>query len=732
MLEFLLRYPLALYRNGELLLANSIPDYVWWLLLAVMIAFSIVSVALGSSTRSLPVLRKLTLSSLQVAVFALLGLLLAEPVLRVTSLKLGANTVLVAVDDSRSMSFADEDGLSRLAVARRIATKLEAELSASAEVALFRFADSASRLAALSELQGDGDATRLRRSLTDLLAGAQNTPLAAVIVISDGADGDDGSADLLGTEVPIHTVGIGARELTGETLLADLVMPARVPVGSQVRASVTLHHGGGERALLRVRDGSRLLAARQVELPAQQSVVRTELTFPGGREGIRDLVVEVVPEGPDTLSENNRLRRLLSVVERNRQVVYLEGEPRWEYKFLRRALAADEHVELKSYLKVSDRKSYRQGVSAAQELANGLPAERAELYRYDLIVLGSMAAAELSEQQHEMLQQFVAERGGSLLVLAGRNALADGGWEGRPLADLLPVTMLPPPGFAAREGAARPARRLAAAWTLLPEIEGSDGWNSLPDLVDYQPLGVLKPAAQTILEFVDRGNGQALPLLVTQPYGLGQVAVFASASTWRWQMRTPEDDDRHGRFWRSLLAILAEQAPQPVQIDVSAGQAELELRIRLRDEEFVPLPVSDLSATSTSPDGRVTAVELHPTGRPGEVAGVLNSAQPGVHQIVTRLPDGVEERRFVRVGGGNREYQQPLQNAALLQRLARDSGGEYWTPESVSQLPDAIRFASAGVRERELLPLWNLPLWLMLLIVLKLADWLLRRRWGRL
>jgi uncharacterized membrane protein len=656
-------------------------------------------------------------------------------VLRVTSLKPGANKVLIAIDDSRSMSFADDGAATRLAAARQIAGRLETALSEYVDVELFRFSGGASRLTSLGELKGDGDATRLRRSLMDLRAGAHTTPLAAMIVISDGAESD---VDLAGwdqplADVPIHTVGVGVRKLAGETLLADLLMPARVPVGSQVRASLTIHHGDGGGALLRVRDGSRLLAARQVELPAEQETVRAELMFPAGAEGIRDLAFEIVPEGDDALQENNQLRRLLTVVERNRRVVYLEGEPRWEYKFLRRALAADEHLALKSYLKVSDRKSYRQGVSGAAELASGLPLQRAELYGFDLIVLGSMAAADFSEQQHRMLQQFVAERGGSLLVLAGRNALADGGWDRVPLADLLPVTMLPGQGYTAREGAARPAKRLAAgAWTLLPEVEGADSWGSLPDLVDYQPLGPLKPAARTQIEFVDRSDGQVLPLLVTQPYGLGQVAVLATASTWRWQMRTPEDDDRHGRFWRSLLTILAEQAPRPVQIDVNAGQTQVRVRVRLRDQEFTPLPVTGVSATSISPGGQTAALELQQSGVPGELTGVVKSAQPGVHQLVVSLPDGSEERRFVRVGGGDQEYQQPLQNVALLQRLAADSGGQYWTPQQVSGLPDAIQVASAGVRERELLPLWNLPLWLLLLMLLKLTDWLLRRRWGLL
>ena len=169
--------------------------------------------------------------------------------------------------------------------------------------------------------------------------------------------------------------------------------------------------------------------------------MRTSISFASGPAGIRELTFALEPPPSDQLAENNTADRLLTVNQRQRNVLYLEGEPRWEYKFIRRALAGDDVVNLSSWLRTTDRKTYRQGVQSSDDLAGGFPASKAALYDYDLVILGSLAATSLEDHEHEWLESYVAERGGSLLALAGREALADGGWDVRPLARALPANL---------------------------------------------------------------------------------------------------------------------------------------------------------------------------------------------------------------------------------------------------------------------------------------------------
>jgi hypothetical protein len=189
-------------------------------------------------------------------------------------------------------------------------------------------------------------------------------------------------------------------------------------------------------ARVRVSSAGELLAAEDILLPegVQQSV--HTLALASGESGIHQLEFSVEPpqaadgarSQPDPTPANNRQPRVLQVADSPRRILYVEGEPRWEYKFLRRALDAHPGVSIVSLLRTSPNKFYRQGVQDAEELANGFPETRAQLFRYDAVIIGSFEAAELSTAQQSALRDFVSQRGGSLLMLGGRQGLADGGW----------------------------------------------------------------------------------------------------------------------------------------------------------------------------------------------------------------------------------------------------------------------------------------------------------------
>ena len=70
------------------------------------------------------------------------------------------------------------------------------------------------------------------------------------------------------------------------------------------------------------------------------------------------------------------------------------------------------------------------------------------------------------------------------------------------------------------------------------------------------------------------------------------------------------------------------------------------------------------------------------------------------------------------------------QNRELLERLAAQTGGQYWKPADLGKLPAAIPFSEAGVTVRETKDLWNLPLVFLILLLLRFSEWWLRRKWG--
>ncbi|MEQ8861447.1 MAG: hypothetical protein RIC56_22615 [Pseudomonadales bacterium] len=739
MVEWLFKYPVDVFRQGEVVFAPWFDGSGVLRVLALILLFGLLaSVLVGARLRGLPLGRRLLIGAWQAAFVGVVLILLARPMLELSTLAPGANSVAVLVDVSASMGLpAGDAARSRLdAAVAALDEGLLPALSGLASVSTFSFAAAAERRA-IDGLAADQPDTHLLGAVQQVLESFRGAPLAAVVVLTDGADTDVAAPDialLANAGVPVHTVGVGPLALPGEVEIDDVALPARAPPDSRVVAQLTVRHAGAGEVLLKVRDGERLLAAETLTLAAGATAARHALSFDSGPGGIRELTFEIDAPAGDRLTQNNRMRRLLTVSDRRHRVLYLEGEPRWEYKFIRRALAGDDVIELNSWLRTTDRKTYRQDVSGADELSEGFPRSLEALYAYDVVVLGSLAATYLDDDAHRRLERFIGERGGSLIALAGRDALADGGWDVKPLADALPVRLERLDGGSygsvrgrvrlTREGANSPVTQLLGG-------EGGDPWTTLPELADYQRLGGLKPAATTLLQVLI--DDRPLPLLVVQPYGLGTSAVLATASTWRWRMATPADDNRHGLFWRQLLRQLAETAQPPRDLAVDVGGGAVEVRLTERDAAFVPRSDASARAEVTGPDRATRTIALTPTAAPGAFAARFVPDAPGVYRIDVTVDATAEPlTRFVRVGAENREYQHAVRNDALLRRLAAVTGGRSWAVEDATAIPAALRFSAAGVTQRERLPLWDMPALFLLLVLLKSGEWLLRRHWRRI
>ena len=741
MFEWLFKYPSDVYREAVFTFGTDLAP-AWWILIgAVAVALLAASLVRRGRLARWPVPRRLVVFGFQAATLGVILALLAEPTLMVRQLKPGANTVAVLIDDSESMSLDAGSGESRLAVARRLAARdIVPGVGERSSVALFRFAEGARRIESLDALSADGGRTRVLASLAEAAGAFDTDALAAVIVLTDGAanaDAGDDPGTLLAAGVPVHTVGIGPGANPGDVELSSVALPRTVPPGSEVTAWLTLRHATAGDVRLRVRDGEDVLAAKTIALRTEGAVTSVEMAVPSGRPGLRELTFEIEPPPGDPLPRNDVRRQLLEVAERRHRVLHLEGEPRWEYKFLRRAVAEDDVMDIVSWLRTTPRKTYRQGVSEVDELAEGFPDDLSKLYAYDVVILGSLPAAALDDEQHAWLESFVGKRGGGLLALAGRDALADGGWDVTPLARALPVTLerSERASYRSVEGAARPAPEGRGSPVASPVgLTGageSDGWAGLPRLADYQALGPVKPGATVLLEWV--GDETVAPLLVEQPYGFGRAAVLASATTWRWRMRTPPDDPRHGLFWRQLLRHLAQAAQQRDRVTVEGGPDALAVRLALRDERYDPVADADVRATITGPDGTAFEGTLAAGAENGAFEARWQPGAPGVYRVDVTARARQNEHvatRFARVGADDFEYFGATLNRPLLERIAEATGGRYWEPDSVAGIARTVALEGAGVREQRALPLWDAPFFYVLIVLLKCLEWGLRRWWG--
>jgi uncharacterized membrane protein/ribosomal protein L16/L10AE len=747
MLEWLLGHSVWAFRSGELAFARGWP--MW--LLGLCAAIGLVAVAVTLARRQLGLWRALVLGTLQFAFLLLALVLLWRPVLNLEQIRDKQNVVAVLVDDSGSMNVATDAKLPTRR-AQAVAALQDGVLQVIAkrsDLRLFSFSDRAQSVESLAALPGGAAATRIGDALGTVMQMAASVPMAAVVLVSDGADTGDtlneaALARLAAAGIPVHTVGVGPEQIDNDLELEQLQVPATAVAGATVRASVSIRHQKQKGTRVRVYDGAQLIAAQEVPLAPEPGLTTVAMEFPAGDAGVRDLRVVLDAARNETHLANNERRAVVEVDARRRAVLYLEGEPRWEYKFIRRAAEGDKSLRLASAVRATPNRYYRQGVNSGDELANGFPATVNELFAYDAVVIGSLEAAALSQDQHQWLKDFVDRRGGSLLLLAGRDGLGDGGWSRVPIAPLLPAQL---PTGAERTYGARASRVQLTEYGRESPIGRFDNdpvrnaaqWQELPALADFQDLGRLRAGAVVLVESV--AGERAVPLLVTQRYGRGATWLMGTATTWRWQMQLPLADQRHETFWRQMLYALAAPAPARISLQtdrqVYEDDAAVTLEAEVLDEGFRPLPDAKLAIEAVSDAGVKVPVRIEPSGRSdGRYAVAVDAREPGLYRVQMTASAGGREvgsavTHLRRVAGVLEQFA-TWQHRPMLTRIAQTTGARYWSLDDLQGLPEAIRYSRAGMVERQTLDLWNMPLALILLALLKVAEWLLRRRWRRL
>jgi len=767
--EFFLKYPPSVYSHGQFALLGAWPRWVLALLIvgaAAALAW-LIRLRLAQAAPIMRSWRSWVLWGLQTLMAAVVLVLLWQPAITVAELKPQQNIVAVLVDDSRSMAIAEDGSTRQSQAVQALQNGVLDGLKKSFQTRLYRVDETPARIENLKDLQPNASATRLGDSLKQLSEETSDLPIGAVVLLSDGDDNAGGiGADTINAlrarHLPVHTVGFGREHAVHDVEMDDAVIAPRALAGSRLAAKVTFHQRGynGAKINLTVRDVTsgqpKILAARAVTLGPEGNLQTETLMFDIGSAGAKTLQIAAAPLAGEENNANNTLTRVVNVGSEARRILYVEGEPRWEYKFIRQAEEDDRMVQIVSMVRTSENKIYRQGIADPKELADGFPSKAEDLFAYQGLIIGSVEAGYFTPAQQQLIHDFVDRRGGGLLLLGGQFALADGAWNTTNLIDLFPTTLPTQPGTFHREadprnGVTHTTAELAKAGedsiiTRLVDDSAANAarWKKLPWLMDYEDPGTPKPGANVLLDMIT-AEGKKLPLLVTENFGRGRTAIMATGGSWRWQMSSPLGDTAHDLFWQQLLRWVASDTPGNVKASVPAqlllDNGTVTITADVRDRQYNPAPDAKVEAHILGPSGVGALVEMTPVAdTPGQFQAVWSAPKPGAYLTeVTAQRADRESGKFQELGrdvltfqrmDGVAENFHTEQNRDLLQRLATQTGGNYWKPADLARLPAAIPFSEAGVTTRETKDLWDLPLIFLVLLTLRFSEWWLRRKWG--
>ena len=734
----------------------------------VVLLLSVVVILYRQTTAPATLRLKTVLILLRSMALILLMFCLLQPIVTISSPRPRESYVGLLIDNSGSMTVRDmEQALSRGQKTKDLLYGEDAlieQLQKDFTVRTFSFDRTTRPLKDPGDLSFTGSKTHTATAMQDVAEAMKGLPFEALVLITDGIDNSSEDplhmASIINAgNTPVHVIGIGADTTTKDIEISQVSTSGSIMKGGIFEVHVTVQSRGysEHESDLLIEVGEDVVAAKKIKLGPDNTSQRFTLHLTPLKEGALVYTARIPLQKDEIIRENNQMPFLVDNPENDVEILYIEGHPRNEYKFIRRAAETDSAVRLKTYLMTGPQKFLRQGIDSAMELASGYPTSEEALFQYDAIIFGDLTRDLFTDEQLDLTRDFVARRGGGFLMLGGTTAF-DQGFIGTPIEDLLPVSLVNenylPPELRGGVGKGEHATGQTFAPHLTTEGQRSimlrleieeeanrKLWHDMPELQGINVTGHAKPGAALLavhptLTF----QGEPLPVLAYQRYGRGRTMALMTATTWRWQMLKPHEDMSHERFWRQILRWLTASAPPPVELFLAdntftAGD-EVEVTARIYDNVYEPVSDATVWLKVTDPEGAVEDIQMQMNiAQTGDYRTAFIASTSGVHHLEVSSSAGVSKNGYASLSFLVADSLQEMRGAAaidleFMEKIAQVGGGNYYTPENSNLLAEHLKNNQKVSKVTFKLDIWNIPIVFFLLFFSFALEWLLRRRAG--
>jgi hypothetical protein len=764
---------------------------------------------------------KLLLAGLRVS-FLLLALVVLLPQLRLWFERQGWPDVAIVLDDSASMSTADRyqdpqvqavanqlaetaglNSQERLALAQALVAGPKNDWITSlltqrkVKVHVYHCSGRAARIAdvtapeeidhALDQVRAlkaepRNDSSQLGTAVRQVINDFRGSSLSAIVMLTDGVttEGEDlvkvsHYASQYG--VPLYFVGIGDEHDRRDLALHDLQAEDSVYVNDQIVFELRLTgHGYNNLTVpvrLREKGKDKVLDETQVAVDPQGKPVKVRLKHRPTEVGEKHYVIDTPVLPDEAEADNNKVERTVDVQDtRLFKVLYVEGEPRWEYRYVKTLLEREsarkgnKTIDLRVLLLDADPDFATEDKSAIAEFPL-----KTDLNKYDVVLLGDVDPKhpKMGDKNVQALADFVKERGGGLLMIAGQR-YSPWVWRNTPLGDVLPIEVArdapPEEPEGGRPDSYRPELtpmgRLHPIFRFSPdEHDNEEIWDHLREMYWYAEGYHSKPAAEVLAvhpkvraeaKVPGRDPGEGHPLVVQQFVGAGRCLFFGFDETWRWRYR--EDELRFNQFWIQTVRYLARSRLGRVELRVDRQTPyrrgePIKITVRFPDDAAPPGPETEVKvvverrpprqpgqaedqAKAVAPIETQTVQLARVEGSRSTFEGLLTRTPEGEYQLWLSAPTvaGQKPRCECRVLAPPGEMELLRMNQADMERAAEESHGRFYTLAEAGHLLNDLPAGTRVTLNAQGPPLlfWNHVLVLLLALGFLTSEWVLRKR----
>jgi uncharacterized membrane protein len=644
---------------------------------------------------------------------------------------------------------------------------------------------------AIRTLAPEGKSTQVIPSLVTVLDDLQGQRLAGIVIITDARETPTGAPQAMLDRLKkyatkIYAVPVGSEKPPTNIELVSISVQDSAFKGDIVAARVQVRGTGYDAGkTVRVR-----LINKQTHLP---------LKAPDGRDAEKTFVLpddrpveEEIPFKPQDLGllevsavadlqagelddKDNERDAQVAVLDAKINVLYVDGYPRWEYRYLKNEMIRDKTVNISCLLTSADSNFAQEGDRPEPDFGPAdprtgetfpgpitrFPETMAELLKYDVVLFGDVDPRQFTDAQLQMVSDFVNKKGGGFGMVAGpwHSPIA---YRNTAIEAVLPVNIsrvLPEDPTAEYREGFRPlvtdeGRRGEASTIFRFFADKAQNEKYLRD--DLQPIfwycrGIsAKPGVGLVYAEhpfdSDPNTGRRAPILVLGRFGAGRTLFSAIDDTWRWRYYTGESV--FDTYWVQQLRYLARSkklGQRRANFTASRGSYEL------GDQVTLDLNVMDPAlATQLPPQLRVEIVD-EATGQTvrqealqrqeagpehfsasfvADRVGKFNVRLPGQ---LTDAQQGLEPMGpHIEVIVPRLELSKPSVDQQMLQMLSKMSPGNQVIPlaDARVKLPELIKTAAVTRQSPSTQPLMDGWAALMIFVLLLSSEWVLRKVFG--
>ena len=664
--------------------------------------------------------------------------------------------LVFVLDDSQSMSFADQYGDARLS--KQLREYLESvELDEPSRINLAKslllrphagwLAQMEQRynlkfylLGATARVQGVSagsidsrvrsaeptqPTSRLGDGLQNILEAQRGRPTAAVVLLSDGVTTEGKSISEVAhyarrKQIPLFLLGVGDQRPPRDLRLSDLLVDEVVFLGDVVNFDFKLAGSGFESetvlARLRRKGQSQVLAQQRIELNGDGVAQSVRLALRPSEEGEFEYVVDVESLANETNLNNNQVSQMVSVRDETIRVLYVQEYPSLEFRFLKMLLerglklgGQGKAVQLTTVLQEAD-----QGYIELDETAMRVfPVSRDELFAYDVVIFGDVNPSFMSRPVLENLAAFVTERGGGVVFIAGPRHTPFA-YRDTPLENLFPVELstarLPDETRLTEDSF---SVRLTRLGLISPQLQLADTpaasldlWNRLPALRWLLATPDTRLAAHVLVETAVTAPDVPQPVVTMQLVGAGRVVFHATDESYLWS-RVQGSEQYYERYWLQTIRYLSRAkllgTNRSVEIVPDRNQyyrgESVPLQVRFFDERMAPVDDDGVVVLLERQQGRRQRIKLHRDSvRRGVFEGAVSNLAEGDYRVWVVVPniEGKPPNWQFAVVPPPGEQAKLMMDADDLRQAAQTSEGRFYTLGTADRLLQRSASREAG------------------------------------